>query len=323
MPFQVVFSTRQAPMSNITGVDLPTEKVNFCQIYVTLEAKVFGTLAGHTFEWEQISGSAVQWVYDRNALSTTYTQTLRDDKVFLFWIDKGTLFERSFRVSVYGSPTDKVYMNFETGMSENFRYQSSQEISNFVFYPRLASTSQGIANNTRWDLYWMPPANLNYSSVSLEENSNGSFFTKTVIDNTSTPIVTNINTDSSYRALVTYNPIPSHSVTTYSRTAKIQIPQNYVAADELFQLGSASSSPGVEFAQQTRLITLITQQPQEINQMDSGVPVNTEFSATSVSRSLKVYNEVPDESLVMDYTISSNTEFSYKITTRELSTIGG
>ena len=70
-------------------------------------------------------------------------------------------------------------------------------------------------------------------------------------------------------------------------------------------------------------MTLITQQPQEINQMDSGVPVNTEFSATSVSRSLKVYNEVPDESLVMDYTISSNTEFSYKITTRELSTIGG
>ena len=323
MPFQVVFSARQAPMSNITGVDIPTEKVNFCQIYVTLEAKVFGTLDGHTFEWEQISGSAVQWVYDRNALSTTYTQTLRDDKVFLFWIDKGTLFERSFRVSVYGSPTDKVYMNFETGMSENFRYQSSQEISNFVFYPRLASTSQGIANNTRWDLYWMPPANLNYSSVSLEENSNGSFFTKTVIDNTSTPIVTNINTDSSYRALVTYNPIPSHSVTTYSRTAKIQIPQNYVAADELFQLGSASSSPSVEFTQQTRLMTLITQQPQEINQMDSGVPVNTEFLASYVSRSLKTYNAAPDESLVMDYTIPSKTEFSYKITTRELSTIGG
>ena len=40
MPFQVVFSARQAPMSNITGVDIPTEKVNFCQIYVTLEAKV-------------------------------------------------------------------------------------------------------------------------------------------------------------------------------------------------------------------------------------------------------------------------------------------
>ena len=46
MPFQVVFSARQAPMSNITGVDIPTEKVNFCQIYVTLEAKVFGTLDG-------------------------------------------------------------------------------------------------------------------------------------------------------------------------------------------------------------------------------------------------------------------------------------
>ena len=323
MPFQVVFSARQAPMSNITGVDLPTEKVNFCQIYVTLEAKVFGTLDGHTFEWEQISGSAVQWVYDRNALSTTYTQTLRDDKVFLFWIDKGTLFERSFRVSVYGSPTDKVYMNFETGMSENFRYQPSQEISNFVFYPSLAPVSQVVANNTGWDLYWVPPINLNYSSVSIEENASGSFFTKTVIDNTSTPKVTNINTDSSYRALVTYNPIPTNTVTTYSRTAKIQIPQNYVAADELFQLGSASSSPSVEFTQQTRLMTLITQQPQEINQMDSGVSVNTEFLASYVSRSLKTYNAAPDESLVMDYTIPSNTEFSYKITTRELLTIGG
>lgn len=79
-----------------------------CATTVTLNAVIIGNIDGHTFLWEQISGSAVTFVGPVNGTSITYTQTNYDDKLFRLWADKDTVYEQYADVSANGTPTTKL-----------------------------------------------------------------------------------------------------------------------------------------------------------------------------------------------------------------------
>ncbi len=82
-----------------------------CSDVITLEATLLGDLTGHTFFWEQLSGTPVTWLESVYQPSVMFQQPIvRDDKVFRFTLDRGTPFAKTGDVLVTAVPTDRYYM---------------------------------------------------------------------------------------------------------------------------------------------------------------------------------------------------------------------
>ena len=105
MPFFIATSYRQTSMGIITSMDAGRDQQLVCASNSTLTATVIGNLAGHSVEWEQISGSTVSFTTPTNQLSVDFTQFAFDDKVFRFTIDKNLPWEMYDELSVFGTPT--------------------------------------------------------------------------------------------------------------------------------------------------------------------------------------------------------------------------
>lgn len=80
-----------------------------CNGVVYLSATVYGSLVGHTTEWEQISGVPIVTIVPSTATTASYApddpNAPGSDKVFRFWIDKGTQIEQYADVTIYTTPT--------------------------------------------------------------------------------------------------------------------------------------------------------------------------------------------------------------------------
>ena len=115
MPFQVIFSQKAIPSGIIQSISAGPDGVAVCDVEYTLSATVIGELDGHSMLWEQIDGTAVTFTTPIDQLSVTYTQTTFDNKVFRFYVDKGTASQRFDDVTVFGSPTDSTHNKLTTG----------------------------------------------------------------------------------------------------------------------------------------------------------------------------------------------------------------
>lgn len=88
-------------------VTLQTMKLVTCDDIITLHAQIDGFPGTAKFLWEQQTGIPVEWLEPVNQQSVTYKQTLiRDDKIFSFFVNKGTVLEQEYRITVTAIPRE-------------------------------------------------------------------------------------------------------------------------------------------------------------------------------------------------------------------------
>lgn len=138
MPFQVVYNVSQVPVGIIESFTAGEDQVVVCATQITLQATIIGDTTGHTFEWDgPISGTAAGvTVTEANFVTPRPTDTpssgwsgttlyyinpaeddgspfnplaLFDDKVWRFFIDRGTAFEQFDDVTIFGTPISNNY----------------------------------------------------------------------------------------------------------------------------------------------------------------------------------------------------------------------
>lgn len=96
---------------------------------VTLTAKVVGSLVGHEVLWEQVGGNTggMEFTTPTNEITVKFINHIppgtTDDKVFRFWIDKGSVTQQHADVVVYGTPTTQLHSYGSTG-SKNIIFGS-------------------------------------------------------------------------------------------------------------------------------------------------------------------------------------------------------
>lgn len=118
MPFQVTYSQKAIPSGIIQSVDAGEDANAVCDLSFTLTATVIGDITGHTFLWEQVQGTAVTFTTPVDQFTVSYNQSTFDDKVFRFWVDKGTASQRFDDINIFGSPTSTVN-DFVTSIGTN------------------------------------------------------------------------------------------------------------------------------------------------------------------------------------------------------------
>ena len=131
-----------------------------CDINITLNAIVIGDLTGHTVEWAQLSGPPVVWLENIHQLSVMFEQPqIRNDKVFRFYIDKGTKDEIYREVLVTSVARDIVSF---TSLASNYAVQhewvSEEQVTGLKILPGLSAYGVATLNNTIHSLLWSNPA---------------------------------------------------------------------------------------------------------------------------------------------------------------------
>jgi hypothetical protein len=160
-----------------------------CGDVITLSAQVFGEALGATYFWEQVSGTPVDWLEDQNQAQVMFRQPLnRDDKVFRFWVNRGTSVQAFKDVLVSAIPTDYlktssvIFSGSKTSSESNvFTYVEPVELDIYPYtvLPGYNDTSEVIFNDSsRLVLF----SNLKYSeskvnqtTYTLQEMVNGAF----------------------------------------------------------------------------------------------------------------------------------------------------
>ena len=88
-----------------------TLRIVTCDNIITLHADIIGFAGNAKFRWEQVSGQPVAFLEDQNQVTVTFQQpAIRDDKVFAFYVNKGTSLEQRYLVTVTAVPRETVYI---------------------------------------------------------------------------------------------------------------------------------------------------------------------------------------------------------------------
>lgn len=121
-----------------------------CSDYVTLNASLVGDLTGHTFEWVQLSGEPVTWMESRYQPNVTFLQpAIRNDKVFRFYLDRNTIYEKVGEILVTAIPTD--YVTSSIGSIRTVSSSSLNSLSGELTYqyllPAFESAGTTLVNN--------------------------------------------------------------------------------------------------------------------------------------------------------------------------------
>ena len=125
MPFQVTFSQKAIPPGVIQFLDAGEDGNAVCDTAWSLEAIIVGSLQGHAVLWEQIQGLPVTFTTPVDQVAISYTQTTFENKVFRFWVDKGTSSQRFDDVSVFGSPTTSIRKSYANS-ANNIIFNTTQ-----------------------------------------------------------------------------------------------------------------------------------------------------------------------------------------------------
>lgn len=99
-------------VSRLIDAIMPENIVSLCLTTATFTPIIKGEMKGHTFEWEQVDGdtSSISWLTPKNQISMTVAiGTIKVDRTFRFWIDKGTKFQKWYDVNIWSTPREEVH----------------------------------------------------------------------------------------------------------------------------------------------------------------------------------------------------------------------
>ncbi len=181
-----------------------------CIAELTLTAvPIKGDYFGHTFLWELYSGNAVTWTTPLNELSATCLLPSSTDRVFYFWVDKGTDDEQRYTVRYFGTAIDDLqnqHSSFNVVSSTFIDNSWAASITGVQLL--LGQDRQGLSavNPTELALIWALPTNVNgLRTLIVEQLINGVW---TVVGQTQPQDVQQlspIDTNSYYRIKTVYN----------------------------------------------------------------------------------------------------------------------
>lgn len=90
---------------------IPPEILSLCITSVSILPILKGNPLGHTYEWELISGTTAElfWISEKTDLELIINiGSIKADRVFRFWISRGTKYEKYYDVTIYGTPKDLI-----------------------------------------------------------------------------------------------------------------------------------------------------------------------------------------------------------------------
>ena len=152
-------------VSEYAPVEVDIERVNLvgCALVITLKATQIGG-GTHTYEWEQVSGTPVNWLESRFQQVTTYEENQRrDDKRFLLWIDRGTPFEQvkeTYVTTVGRDPVhkpmllDSAWAAMIVDGGAGSKYQEGASQIRIPSFKQGAFLRDNLAETLRPCLYW-------------------------------------------------------------------------------------------------------------------------------------------------------------------------
>lgn len=138
-----------------------------CEDIITLNAQLTGTPLGpQTYLWTQLSGSAVIWLEAQNQTMVMFQQpVVKDDKVFRFWLDKGTPWEQHADILVTLVSLDPIPVVRASPLFASVGTDAQLISPPFAIEP--APTAPGLnalTNNSERMLVFMPLANPQYAA---------------------------------------------------------------------------------------------------------------------------------------------------------------
>ena len=160
--YRVAISSTQIILEQVMLVE--------CNDVVTLNARIMDTSnQPHTFFWEQISGTPVLWLEDQHQLMVMWRQPSdTNEKVFRFWLDRGTAFEKFQDVLVTPrnrDPFNLPVLGDQVLVKQN--WSDAQVIADssiaIMPAPRIDNPGGVVVNAPMRALSWTNPTNLQYA----------------------------------------------------------------------------------------------------------------------------------------------------------------
>ena len=173
MPFQITLQTYRQLLGQINSFTAGPDQLVLCEDTIVLEATVDGDLFGHTFEWEQLSGTVVVLNND-DTLTPSFSNVDGSDKTFRFYLDRGTPKEQFDDITVFNKPISDAQFNKSDSTFRRFIGVDEVECSsiNAVLEtnvpPPITLQGDGPDPLNRLVLDWDLPPDLNYRPF-LEE----------------------------------------------------------------------------------------------------------------------------------------------------------
>ncbi len=167
MPFQISLHSNVKQRGIINSFNAGIDQHVPCAFEVTLTATVNGNLQGHTVLWEQLSGDT-QIVFVTPVNQTTVTYNIvgggSSDRLFRFYIDKGTPLEQFDDVVVWGTPTETEPYSYyippaPTSIDTECRnIPCSSIITRYDVFPTPSEQGTTVVNpTTGFSLIWTSP----------------------------------------------------------------------------------------------------------------------------------------------------------------------
>lgn len=155
------------PKNDVVLVTAGNDQQQVCASTIYLSASIIGNTTGHTFLWEQISGSAITLIQNTTTTAYYIVDINPTDKVFRFWIDKGKYNEQYQDITVYSTPTSFLNTQLTNSIQEgeviddNLKVRGYGHIDN-TFNPNIPFSGVGSFNENpsiEWTLpniYYIP-----------------------------------------------------------------------------------------------------------------------------------------------------------------------
>ena len=196
----------KAPLQSL-DIGLSRLQLVSCQNIITLDATIVGNTTGYTFLWVQQSGTPVTFLEPVNQESTTFMQTtIKDDKLFTFYVNYGLPSQISKNILVTLVSQDPIFAPLTNGLVitgsstsllnkislPNSPYAvvpsfntipvgyyapatNNAGYSTFLTMPGVGFTAKGTAqfNNSYEAIMWTVPNNLLITGLLIKTVTNG------------------------------------------------------------------------------------------------------------------------------------------------------
>lgn len=147
--------------------------VTSCDDIITLSASIIGNDIKRTYEWVQISGTAVNWLEDRFQTDVMFQQPVsRDDKVFSFYMDRGLSTEVKKDVLVTSVGKEEVKLarvSSDTGKMLGF--VAEERAHTLVSMPGFSAYGQATIDNSDRTITWVNPLPSSFRSNVVQEKT--------------------------------------------------------------------------------------------------------------------------------------------------------
>jgi hypothetical protein len=159
-----------------------------CESTITLSVDLVGDIRGHTFLWQQLSGSPITFETPANATSVVFQQTaIADDKTFVFWIDYGLPYAIATYILVSSKPTDNAVVGAGTGniigvggttvalgaSTQQPNVSLSPVVTVPTYYGNAVTYNSGVSS---WEVVITPPTTLSdLSSYTVRVNNGNGY----------------------------------------------------------------------------------------------------------------------------------------------------